>query len=281
MGSIRDIIKNISPPWLSTGNAEKFLYTPGLVIDAQIQRVLTTTLSKFPLKAIPSALSLLGADRLIDRGNFETDEGYAIRLSQAFTDWHFAGMPRAIIRQIVGWLSPKNPEIKNVDNFDQWFIYEDQTNTTLPPKKIVNTLAWDWDGTTGNTLFRYWTIIFINNIGTAWTASESVWGTAGSTWGDDTESESWGLSVPHTYAIALRKIINNFGSAHSFCQNIIVALDNTKFDETNLSSFPNDGLWGQYSKVISTVYVESREPTARYIAGIQEYANNTDKTRLE
>lgn len=48
---IKEIIKDISPPWLATNNAEKFLYTLGLTLDVQIQRIQNTVIAKLPLKA--------------------------------------------------------------------------------------------------------------------------------------------------------------------------------------------------------------------------------------
>jgi hypothetical protein len=151
-----DTIKKISPPWLQAGNAEKFLFGLGLICDVQIQRIQDTVLSRFPLKALAGALSYIGSDRRLMRGINETDTSYALRLSQAFTDWHFAGLPRGVLKQLLGFTA-KKPRIISVDNQNQWYWYDAGADSQLPPEKMVN----DWsvliDGDMEDPSMTYWT----------------------------------------------------------------------------------------------------------------------------
>lgn len=261
MGSLRDALKDISPPWLSTGNGEKFMYCSGLLIDVQLQRLVTTILSRFPLKALPSALANLGSDRNIVRGFYETDKAYAARIAQALTDWHYAGMPRSIMRQLLGLLSPKNPMIRLIDNLNNWSTYADQANSQLPPTHNDTLIyPFNWDNT---ATWQFFTVIYNNLVGTEWITQE-LWGTLGQRWGDT--SGTWGNeNITVDQWKTFKRIVQIFKPAHSKSNYIIISFDNSLFEPTNNTTYPTDGLSVNDSKNVAGVDVSTRYSNCLYI----------------
>jgi len=67
----RDIIKLLSPPWLATGVAEKYMYAIGLGVDLLCEKLNEAMRAHMPGEGTYTALPYIGADRNLwafDRG---------------------------------------------------------------------------------------------------------------------------------------------------------------------------------------------------------------------
>lgn len=105
--SIVEWLQGLPIPWLvggANGKAEVTAY--GGVMDAQVATHKAAAKARFPDYAPDaSALTHLGAERLIVRGPNETDASFATRLRTAWDSWSRAGAPAELLAQLwfAGW----------------------------------------------------------------------------------------------------------------------------------------------------------------------------------
>jgi len=260
---IRDSIKAISPPWLADGIAEKYLYVIGLSLEGEQELATQGVKARLPGYGDPSALSLIGADRNIDRGEGEPDASYAARLSRAFPTWRSAGSAGAVIKQIFAFLQVETI-VRTVNNSGGWDNSDGIPDATgdIP---IVHYQAvpgnWNWDGLT-DRWWRAWVIIYANS-GVPW-SNEGTWGD-GAVWGD---GGTWGSSATPEEVKSIQLLVKKWKPAHCIVPWIIVVLDDpTLFDPLG-SGVPN-GTWGTWSVDVSGTQVPTRAPTAVYWDGIE------------
>lgn len=102
----RDEIKRVSPPWLSIGVAEKYLYAWALHIDALGDAVIAAVMHRFPGMFSFESLGLLGRERRIPRGRLEDDATFAGRLIRWLTDHRVRGGPYALLGQTAAHYAP-------------------------------------------------------------------------------------------------------------------------------------------------------------------------------
>ena len=115
----RDSVKDFSPPWLANdtpastgyagGQGGRFMYTLGLMTDTNLEKLNQAMKAHMPGVGTPTALPLLGDDRLIERGLTESDEAYATRLSGAFDAWRSAGTDRGVLTQVLDYFLEQTP----------------------------------------------------------------------------------------------------------------------------------------------------------------------------
>lgn len=272
---LRDVIKTISPPWLQTGTAEKFLYSLGLSMDALLDKLNQGVKARFPKDAPPSALPFIGADRLIPQGILESTSSYTTRLQQAFDAWAFAGMNRGVLAQILGYLTPFAPLVRAVtdprpinilitaNKWDTYLAGASLVGNQTPTNTAVVAMNWNWDGQ--QLPWRFF-VILQSVAPQNFTSTEGTWGD-GALWGDTTAS--WGLSITAAEVSAIRNIIGTFKSAQ-WCQWIIISFDATLFDpgaSADGTHNPN-GTWGSWGTNVGGVWVPSRPANGRYCSGI-------------
>lgn len=104
----RDLMRQICPPWLQTGNNEKFLYAVGLAVDTFGDALLAALKLRFPAYYSPDSLAVIGRERLIARGLTEPDEIYATRLIRWLDDHSTRGGPYAMLAQLHAYYAPHN-----------------------------------------------------------------------------------------------------------------------------------------------------------------------------
>lgn len=96
------------PPWLSRGNAEKFLYAISLQADIFGDALVAGVASRFPGVYGFESLSLIGRERRIARGPLESDETYALRLRRWLDDHRRRGGAYALLAQLHAYYAPDN-----------------------------------------------------------------------------------------------------------------------------------------------------------------------------
>lgn len=264
---IRDLVAAISPPWLQRlGQGQsvgaKLLYVMGLAGDKAIEKLDQAVRARMPGLGDPSALPLIGADRVMVQGPNEPNAAFALRLQDAFAAWQRAGNAWSVLRQLVAYFSPLGPRIDDWSNTGARDEFAAGADPTQPP---VHTPpgTWNWDGLT-TRWWRMWTILFASSTTPVVCTGEGTWGD-GDKWGD--ESKSWGLSLPEPTWATVRTIIDTWKAAHAFHVWTIVSLDNTLFNPASPSTMP-DGTWAHWSKTVGGFRVPARAANARYTDGV-------------
>ena len=260
---IRDAIKKYSPPWLADGVAEKFLYVMGLTVDGFLDGANESVKARMPGVGDPSALKYIGSDRVIARGEGESDESYAARLQRAFPTWREAGGAGAILRQFLAFL--QQPILaRTISNTAAWDWIEagavQNQDGNLPVLHYLSpTNNFNWDGDT-TSWWRAWVILY-SDSGVPW-SSEGTWGD-GQVWGD---GGVWGLTATDSEVRSLRLILGQWKAAHNSVPWIIVVLDDDALFDPFGASTP-DGTWGAWSTDVAAVRVPSRASDCRFIDG--------------
>lgn len=248
MTTFRQSIDAISPPWLRKfmGYVPRYMYALGLIQDMVAEGVTQAVKSRFPGVGTPTALPVIGRDRRIIRGPNETDTSYAARCVRWLDSWRIAGSPFAVMDALQGFASPVAITVRTVDNSGNWFtLAADGT-------KSYHKGTWDWDSNP-TRWWRFWVIIYATPL---WD-SPGTYGD-GSSWGDG--GLAWGATgITSTEIETLRAIVRQWKDAGPYCENIILAFDDTSFDPTHNpgdSGVP-DGTWDVPSNRLATAaYLE-------------------------
>lgn len=255
----REIIRDISPPWLRRPWGERFLYAPGLVLDLITSWAFEGLSARFPDEAPEDALPFIGRDRVVRRGFNEPDDVYKQRL-KAWLDAHQRdGNPFALLEEIKAYLYGYAVRLRYVNDRGTWFsIYEDGTYEVV--RKAFN---WDWDGkypTQART--RFWIIIY--PLATGLWDIQGIYGD-GKRWGD---GRTWGTTATRDQVKSIQAIVDEKKTAGSRCPYVIIAFDDTSFDPAASPGPPlPDGEYGTWGKDAAGVRVRSRLSTARYWKG--------------
>lgn len=274
---LRDNIKAISPPWLQDGYAEKKLYVAGLMNDLVLEKWSQGVQARRSTDCDPTALPLIGDDRVMPQGPNEPVANYRLRLQRAFETWKIAGSARSIMGQVLAYVLPSTPMVRVVKNaliglFSQrniWDTYVAGSDPTQPPAHQLTDYHFDWDGLTRAAAVRWrvWLIIY-SLAGSPW-PTEGTWGD-GDLWGDF--SKSWGIGTPATTFDAIRALLKQWRSAGSWfipAGGIIVAFNGSEFDPDHTSGggVNPDGTWLHFGKDVAGTYVPARFDDARYVDG--------------
>lgn len=280
---LRDIVTSLSPSWKANGFFEKFDYSLISIGDILIEKVSQAIASRIPTRTqTTTSLPYIGADRLIPQGLVESTSAYALRLQRAYDDWRKAGMARAVMSQLLGYLTPYNQRIVAVSQKSVWDYFPNGSSPSSTPSHVPSTAAtsptanWDWDSVSDpnkvSWWWRVWLILDADPLYPTWVTTEGTWGD-GDLWGDSTKS--WGLSVPSTVISSIRAIVKLWKPKAAWVRWIIVSFDSTLFGPTDApgaATLP-DGKWGPWSKITTNATTgrlersESRKSTARFCDG--------------
>lgn len=262
MSGVRDMVQAISPPWLADGVAQEYLYAPGVILDSILDSTVEAVNDRMPGVGDPSALPLIGADRLILRGQGEPDASYAARLTHAFPTWRSAGSAGAVLRQLIAYLQ-LSILVRTVSNTAAWDTIEagavPDASGDLPVEHFLGASNFDWDGNAA-AWWRAWVIIY-GDGGVPW-SGEGTWGD-GQLWGD---GGVWGLTATTDQVQSIRLLVRTWKAAHVVVPWIIVAPDASFFVPTG-ASLP-DGTWGRWSKTVAGVQSPSRSAPCRFVQGV-------------
>lgn len=210
---LRDTIKAISPSWLQSGNAEKYLYMMGLAMDCLLEKLNQGVRIHMPGYGDSSGLPYVGADRLIPQGLTETATAYAIRLKSWLDDWRIAGTAHAVLQQLRGYVSLYNPIVRTVTDSSAWDVYIDTDNPQAVAPAHYLFSNWDWDGDTYDphptsipTQWWRWWLIMLPESGTSYT----ITGATNTTPITVTTSQPHGMSTGG--AVHITGVIGNTGA---------------------------------------------------------------------
>ena len=104
--TFRDLMRQISPPWLQRGLAEKIGYAITVQVDAMGEALDAGMRMRFPNVYSAETLPVIGRERRIRRGRNEAAATYAARLRRWLQDHQRRGGPHALLAQLRGYYLP-------------------------------------------------------------------------------------------------------------------------------------------------------------------------------
>lgn len=112
MPTFRDQLLARVPWWLRNGNAGKVLWTIGVHIDALVDAAAVAVKHRFPGNTtLVDALPIVGRDRKIRRGVYETTATYQSRLVRWLDYHHYRGSPGELLRKVQEHFAPLHKEL--------------------------------------------------------------------------------------------------------------------------------------------------------------------------
>src|ERR1700761_7780890 len=96
----RDSFYQFVPPWLSTGNAEKYFYTLELMRDLLMEKGNQAIKIRLPGQGDVSQIPYLAFDRQLIQGPLESTASFVVRLQEAFPTWNESGSAIAVLGQL-------------------------------------------------------------------------------------------------------------------------------------------------------------------------------------
>lgn len=154
--TFRDRIRQLSPPWLQRGWAEKLLYAYAVQLDAFADALNAGVKLRFPGLYSMESLGLIGRERRISRGLLETDATYAARLPRWLDDHRRRGGPYAMLAQLHAYYSPST--------FHTELIYRSGRRFTMQPDGSVtrDDVVWNPDGNPAQWA-RWWLFLYTDD----------------------------------------------------------------------------------------------------------------------
>ena len=244
MIALRDRLPEIArAPWLQAQWLGRLLYSFALHFDALIDAVVLGVKARSPSLAPSDALPVLGRERGIRRGFFETDAQYAERLRMWLLSRRIKGSPWALMDQLAGLLTGYSCKIRCVNGGGMWF-----TRNTDGSREChrANPSNWGIGGRSG-----YFVVVYLD--AGPW-VPQTTWGAAGLAWGES--GKTWGTSATPEQIETMRAIIREWTPPHAKCHLLILAFDSASFDPTGSGAGYPDPSW---------MYWANRLPTARYV----------------
>jgi hypothetical protein len=252
---------NLSPSRLRTAKAARIVYAfIGVPLDCLAGAAELAIKARFPELAPEDALNVIGRDRGIVRGPLESAASYRARLLLWLASWRGAGVGRAMLDQIAGYLTPSAVRLRIWTQTG--VVYTREADGTFTVDRVAAGL-WNWDGQT-SLWSRFWVIIYSIN-GVPWSRSPT-WGSPDlPPWGTFPQV-SRGSSALVSDVQSIRGIVNEWKPAASRCERIMVSFDPSAFAPTDASPPLPDGTWGQYWDIASLS--ANRDSRAIYWKGV-------------
>lgn len=287
--SFKDVLTTpgVAPPWLLGAVGKLKLQLWGATIDQLSDGVAGKSAyaaeAGMPTKCDPSALPLIGQDRLITQGPAEPTATYRVRLKQAVDTWRqFAGNDWGIMIQVLAQVTGLNgasaPRVRCVNNSNIWRWFEAGADTTQPPWLSPGTFPWIWDTVapgspdTSNPSAAWWrTWLSIESVGGA--AFASQWpslGTGGQPTLGNLTSGSLGFNnVSSSFWTGLRAILETFRAKQSAIRWVLVTFGTSLIDPSQGGDDTHnpDGTWGYGYEIISGQYQAAWAPNILPVPG--------------
>lgn len=195
-----EIIRQVSPRWLATGTAEKILYSMFVACDVLATACAESVKARCPGVLSGESLPIIGRDRLITRGKYETDGLYASRLNRWLTDHATRGGPYAMIAQIRAHFG---------DLWKMALVYRSGRHFEVfgPGESVSRTdISWTPDGDTAKWA-KFWLFYFVSEP----IPGDGTWDGPGSY--DD--GKVWDSDLTVSDAEDYRRVPKNWSPAHT------------------------------------------------------------------
>jgi hypothetical protein len=180
------------PPWLRTGNAEKYLYVLNLMSDFLCQKAFEAMTIRLPGAGDESNIPYLAFDRNLVQGPKESNANFTVRLTESFETWDESGSALAVLGQLQAYLQnlqpgvdPTLPMLTIVGNdatggahyTNTWNqIYQGDPIGQPPTLSTVSPDNFSWDGFDQLNTWRRWLILPMAQVATGLSGSSAQTG---------------------------------------------------------------------------------------------------------
>jgi hypothetical protein len=202
---LRDYILSICPPWLNQGTQPgslnggmgdgRLMYTFGLLADASLEKLDQAMRSHMPGYGTPTALPLIGDDRVLQQAPGEPNANFILREKSFLRDWSFAGSSWAVLEEVRFYVQPYLPLLRIVKNSGVWDWFEAQApnwnadGTWIEPDHYQGQIAaptqayqtapnFDWgpEPPLGSLWWRTWMLLYpgLSVVGTTVTGATNA-----------------------------------------------------------------------------------------------------------
>jgi hypothetical protein len=286
-------IFQLAPGFLREGTGERLLYMMGLMEDCHFERAVQGVMASMPRSTIANhlapmdALRVIASDNGIVPGLTEGRLSLATRDQQALDSWQFAGLPRGIMMQLLGYVLASTPMVRTVATRysrtaalvatrldSSWDTYAAGADVSKAP---VHTYAlaggagdWDWDSLSPVTgSYGWWQgyVVMYATAPNAWVGSAGTWGPGSRKWG---AGQAWGVNQPASVGRALTQAIcATFKPRNVWLRWLIVSFGSSLFDPTQTADGVHNpaGTFGRWSTISGGRRVPARFANARYFDG--------------
>lgn len=178
------------PPWLRTGNGEKYMYVLELMRDLLCQKAYEAMTIRLPGVGDESNIPYLAFDRNLVQGPAEPNASFTGRLTGAFEAWDESGSALAVVGQLQAYLQnlqpgvdPTFPLITIVGNsssvsHNTWNqVYQGTPIGAPPTLTTVYPANFNWDNDTSST-WRSWLILPMALVATGLAGTAAATSTA-------------------------------------------------------------------------------------------------------
>jgi hypothetical protein len=139
--------------------------------DARLERLVQGVMMRMPRADLPGgatyqaphdALQMIADMRALVQGPTEPDDGFAVRLQGAPSEWKIWGSPRSLMDQVAAYFTPMTLTLRVVTNTGHWYTRGPNGSYTVlapaarPPAISSN---WNWDGNA--KWWRAWLIVYL------------------------------------------------------------------------------------------------------------------------
>ena len=179
----RDQWPALAPEWLTTGNAERYMYTLEYCRDLLVEKMNQAIQIRLPGQGDASQLPYLANDRLLVQGPAEPDANFVIRLREAFVTWGLAGSARSVLLNLQAYMQGLQPGVAptlplltivggsaTVSRWNQ--LYQGDALGALPTLTTKSPANFDWDNI--DQPWRSWLILPMALVATGTGSSAST-----------------------------------------------------------------------------------------------------------
>jgi len=170
----RDQWYTLAPEWLTTGNAERYMYALQTMSDMLVEKAFEAMTIRLPGQGDPSQLPYLAFDRQLVQGPGESNASFVQRLIGSFNAWGIAGSKVAVLQQLQAYLQNLQPGVTASlpqlaivggcwATVTTWDTIYGTTPLLAPPTKVtVQGGNFNWDG--NSIPWRAWLIVYLSLV---------------------------------------------------------------------------------------------------------------------
>lgn len=229
-------LRNKTPVWMQRSVGFRFLMVMVVLADIGVQMLYEATFARFPGIGTATALPYIGRSRGFIRGMNESDLGFAGRLVQWLDRWQIAGSQKAIAQAVRDYVSG-NPMVRVVNRGGVMTTIDASGNVT------VQNVTWNWDSLSNPSRVGYWSETWVIVYSPPWAETGPQLISAGSP--PNTGPLGIGQKVPRQDVDAIKALLAQWKSAHSFIRCVIWSYDSSLFNPASSPTMP-DGTWGEW-----------------------------------
>jgi hypothetical protein len=175
----RDTWYSLAPPWLTTDDAEKYMFTLELARDLLVEKSTQATAIRFPGKGDPSQLPYLAHDRVLEQGIAEPDASFVTRLVGYVPTHKRAGSAPAALEQIQAYMTGLQPGVGAAlpaltiiggchSTVTRWHtLYQGDAQGAEPTLSKITPSNFNWDG--ASKPWRAWLVLYMSQVATGQT----------------------------------------------------------------------------------------------------------------